>query len=111
MDKPQNLFTQKYFTTKQIQTKIFQIMVHSHTYNDNVICIVSCPSLSEPSNGTINCSLGGDGIPSYEDTCNFTCNTGYELTGSESRTCKSDGSWSGNITKCNRGKYDIYNYL
>ena len=67
--------------------------------------LVPCPSLSDSSNGMINCSLGDDGVPSYEDTCSFTCNTGYELTGSDTRTCQSDGSWSGNNTMCNRGEY------
>jgi len=52
----------------------------------------------------INCSLGDDGVPSYEDTCSFTCNTGYELTGSDTRTCQSDGSWSGSDDMCRRGK-------
>ena len=52
----------------------------------------------------INCSLGDDGVPSYEDTCSFTCNTGYELTGSDTRTCQSDGSWSGSENVCKRGK-------
>ena len=65
--------------------------------------LVPCLSLSDPSNGMIICSLGDDGVPSYEDTCSFTCNNGYELTGSENRTCQSDGSWSGNSTMCNRG--------
>ena len=46
--------------------------------------VVRCASLSDPSNGTIICSFGDDGVPSYEDTCNFTCNTGYELTGTRS---------------------------
>ena len=73
--------------------------------------LVSCTSLSEPSNGMINCSLGGDGIPSYEDTCSFTCNTGYELTGSESRTCQSDGSWSGSIAMCTRGKRNVMSVM
>ena len=41
----------------------------------------------------------------YEgDICNFTCNTGYELTGSDTRTCQSDGSWSGSDDVCRRGK-------
>ena len=62
-----------------------------------------CSSLTNPDNGTINCSLGDDGVPSYEDTCNFTCNTGYELTGNDTRTCQSDGSWSGSNITCNRG--------
>ena len=51
----------------------------------------------------ISCSLGDDGVPSYEDTCSFTCNTGYELTGSDTRTCQSDGSWSGSDVVCRRG--------
>ena len=53
----------------------------------------------------INCSLGDDGVPSQEDTCSFTCNTGYELTGSDTRTCQSDGSWSGSDAACERGEY------
>ena len=51
----------------------------------------------------INCSLGEDAVPSYEDTCSFTCNTGYELTGNDTRTCQSDGSWSGSDDVCRRG--------
>ena len=63
------------------------------------------PSPTNPDNGRFNCSLGDDGILSYEDTCNFTCNTGYELTGSDTRTCQSDGIWSGSNGVCNRGMY------
>ena len=54
-------------------------------------------------NGTINCSSGDDGISFCKDTCSFTCNTGYELTGSDTRTCQSDGNWSGSDTTCRRG--------
>ena len=64
---------------------------------------VPCSSLNDPNNGMINCSLGDDGVPSYEDTCNFTCNTGYELTGSDTKTYQSDGSWSGSDDVCRRG--------
>ena len=64
---------------------------------------VPCSSLTDPDNGVINCSMGDDGVPSYEDTCSFTCNTGYELTGSDTRTCQSDGSWSGSDEVCRRG--------
>ena len=55
----------------------------------------------------ISCSLGNDNdnVTSYEDTCSFTCNTGYELTGSDTRTCQSDGSWSDTDTVCGRGSY------
>ena len=59
-----------------------------------------CYSLNNANDRMINCLLGDDGVPSYEDTCNFTCNTGYELTGSTERTCQSDGSWSGSLVSC-----------
>ena len=73
--------------------------------NCDVLFLVFCPSLDNPSNGMISCSLGDDGVPSYEDTCSFTCNTGYELTGNDTRTCQSNGSWSGSDAICSRGKY------
>ena len=75
----------------------------------SVLYVVPCPSLADPNNGVITCSLGDDGIPSYEDTCSFTCNTGYELTGSDTRTCQSDGNWSGSETMCSRGN-DVVEY-
>ena len=65
--------------------------------------LVSCPSLDNPSNGMVSCSLGEDGVPSCEDTCSFTCDTGYDLTGSDTRTCQCNGSWSGSIVMCSRG--------
>ena len=48
-------------------------------------------------NGIINCSLGDY---HYEDTCSFTCNIGYEITGNDTRTCQSNGSWSGSPVSC-----------
>ena len=65
--------------------------------------LVKCSPLTDPNNGTINCLLEDDGVSFYEDTCSFTCNTGYELTGSDTRTCQSDGSWSGSDDVCRRG--------
>ena len=66
--------------------------------------LVSCPALTDLNNGMISCSLGDDGVPSYEDTCSYTCNTGYELTGSDIRTCHSEGSWSRPDVMCIRGE-------
>ena len=67
------------------------------------IATVHCSSLTTVDNGLLSCSLGDDGVPFYEDTCSFTCNTGYELTGSDTKTCQSDGSWSGSVSVCRRG--------
>ena len=66
--------------------------------------LVSCTLLTDPSNGMVRCSLGDDGVPSYEDTCNITCDTGYELTGSDTRSCQSDRNWSGSDAVCRRGE-------
>ena len=69
---------------------------------------IQCDNLSPPVNGSItSCSSGTLGLGYEGDTCNFTCNTGYELTGSDTRTCQSDGSWSGSDDMCERSKYYI----
>ena len=70
---------------------------------------MNCSSLTDPNNGMMTCSLGDDEVPSYEDTCSFTCNTGYELTGSDTTTCQSDGSWSGSDDVCRRGMFYTFN--
>ena len=89
---------------------LIHVPVHVHIINHGhfllLIITVACqPLLSDPDNGAITCLLGHDGVPSFEDTCSFTCNTGYELTGSDTRTCQSDGSWSGSETLCIRGNH------
>ena len=66
--------------------------------------LLACPSLNDPSNGMISCSLGGDGVPGNPgDTCTYTRNTGYVLTNSNPRTCQSNGSWSNSALMCSRG--------
>ena len=67
-----------------------------------------CHLLYNPHRGVMNCLLGDDELPSYEDVCTFSCNTGYELSGSDTRTCQSNGSWSGIVTKCKRGEHCVY---
>ena len=62
--------------------------------------IVQCPVLANPMNGGTLCSLMSGGIRSYGDNCTFTCDAGYELTGSSERTCQSNGSWSGSPVSC-----------
>ena len=67
--------------------------------------MVVCSLLEDLTNGVTSCQSGKDGVSFYEDTCSFTCNTGYELTGSSERTCQSDGSWSGDSAYCVKGTY------
>jgi len=48
----------------------------------------------------MSCSSGRVGVGYEGDNCSFTCNTGYNLTGSEIRTCQNSGDWSGDVTEC-----------
>ena len=66
---------------------------------------IRCDNLSTPANGNISCSSGRVGVGYDGDACSFTCNTGYELTGSDTRTCQSDGSWSGTDGVCRKGMH------
>ena len=69
---------------------------------------IRCDDLSTPANGEImSCSSDMVGVGYEGDTCSFTCNTGYELTGSDTRTCQSNGSWSGTDNVCRRGNYHV----
>ena len=71
---------------------------------------IQCNNLTTPSNGEItSCSSGSIGVGYERDTCSFTCSTGYELTGSGTRTCQSDRNWSGDEVMCNKikGMYGI----
>ena len=62
---------------------------------------IQCDNLSAPANGEItSCSSGRVGVGYEGDTCSFTCNTGYDLTGSDTRTCQSYGNWSGSPVSC-----------
>ena len=64
--------------------------------------------LTDTNNGTFNCSLGDDGEPSYEDTCNLTCNHDYQLVGNGTRICQSDGNWSNSDGVCRKGIYGLF---
>ena len=79
------------------------------THDDNAaniycLLLVACPPLDAPNNGIISCSPEVDELPSPGDTCTFSCNTGYRLTGSHARICQDDQSWNGSDPICRRGE-------
>ncbi len=49
-----------------------------------------------PPHGRMNCS----GLVTNE-TCRFTCEDGYDIQGSENRTCLNSSEWSGQQASCN----------
>ena len=55
-----------------------------------------CPQLFNPVNGAIMCT----GPQVTDESCNYTCQAGYNLTGSIMRTCQPDHTWTGDPTSC-----------
>jgi len=96
---------------------ILKIICHHnclHNYHDLLLFSTDCQLLTDPDNGVISCSLGDDGQASLGDTCNYTCNSGYELSGNVSRSCELNGNWSGTEPTCTRSKkllmFDSFKY-
>ncbi|XP_072276251.1 E-selectin-like [Pyxicephalus adspersus] len=51
-------------------------------------------------NGVITCSEDGENLPD-KSMCNFSCNDGFTLEGSNSVLCMSPGDWTEEPPKCN----------
>ena len=62
------------------------------------LLVITCPPLVNPINATLT---PDSSLPQpYGTVVNITCEEGYDLEGSESRMCLSNGSWSGEDTIC-----------
>ncbi|XP_062472245.1 P-selectin-like isoform X3 [Pezoporus occidentalis] len=60
---------------------------------------ITCPVLSAPDRGELNCShLHGDFA--FGSTCVFSCQMGFALMGPESRECTATGTWTGDAPQC-----------
>ncbi|NXN98933.1 LYAM3 protein, partial [Rhinopomastus cyanomelas] len=60
---------------------------------------ITCPVLSAPDKGQLNCShLHGDFT--FGSTCTFSCQMGFVLEGPESRECTAAGTWTGDAPHC-----------
>ncbi|KNC54883.1 uncharacterized protein AMSG_12362 [Thecamonas trahens ATCC 50062] len=65
--------------------------------NDQVCTASSCsPPLTPPANGQVSCTTG-----TTNDICFYSCNQGYDLSGSASRTCQANQAWTGSDPTCN----------
>lgn len=62
--------------------------------------VEQCPALhSAPSGGTMNCS-NPIALNSYNSTCEFRCDKGFELRGPGRIRCDHTGQWTGNAPTC-----------
>ena len=56
---------------------------------------IDCGDPGTPSNGQRSLSS-----TTYNSVVTYTCDVGYILQGSNSRTCQADAQWSGSVTQC-----------
>ena len=62
---------------------------------DLFFTVVDCGDPGTPTNGQRSLSS-----TTYNSVVNYTCDVGYTLQGANSRTCQSDGQWSGSAAQC-----------
>ena len=58
--------------------------------------VVDCSALTNPPNGQIS-TTGGT---TFGQNATYSCNTGYNLMGDNTRTCEATGNWSGSAPTC-----------
>ena len=56
---------------------------------------INCGNPSTPTNGQPTLSN-----TTYNSVVTYACDVNYTLLGSDSRTCQSDGQWSGSVPQC-----------
>ena len=67
------------------------------------VCVeIVCDELTPPLNGSKKCSGA-----KFGEKCQFSCNTGYDLSGSEIRTCQADGTWTGVPIHCTQVRIEF----
>ena len=69
---------------------------HSPVYS----AIVSSPAINCGDPGTPTNGQRSLSSTTYNSVVTYTCDVGYTLQGSNSRTCQSDGQWSGSVVQC-----------
>ena len=59
---------------------------------------MTCAELTPPSHGVSVCNTTS--LFTVNTVCEFSCNPGYTLTGSQTRNCLANATWSGTSTSC-----------
>ena len=73
--------------------------------------IVICSDLPSPTNGDIDYGGGSTNSRPVDTVVTYTYNTGYTLNGGSTRTCGSNGVWSGSDPTCQRKCYWVSTIL
>ena len=81
----------------EIGPKAFFPFTYIHKNCFLISAVVTCPSLSSPSNGQVQLqSL------QYQSNASYSCNEGHFLVGEAVRICLASGLWSGEEPICER---------
>ena len=62
------------------------------------LTVADCGSLNNPANGQVSHTAG----TTEGQNATYSCNTGYNLMGDNTRTCQATGEWSGSEPTCER---------
>ena len=71
----------------------------------------TCSDLIAPTNGMIGYNMGTASPRPVNTVATYTCDTGFTLNGDTTRTCGSDGVWSGSYPTCQRELMDFVLYF
>ena len=64
----------------------------------HISTVVDCGSLTNPTNGVVSHTAG----TTFGQTATYSCDTGYNLVGDNTRMCQASGNWSGSAPTCQR---------
>ena len=78
----------------QLLTVVIQACLHVHSLT-TLFPVVDCGDPGTPMNGQRSLSS-----TTHNSVVTYTCDVGYTLQGSNSRTCQSSGRWSGSVPQC-----------
>ena len=74
--------------------KIMQPVMNTHIFY--LSTAVNCGALNNPANGQVTHPAG----TTFGQTATYSCNTGYDLVGVNTRTCQATGVWFGSAPTC-----------
>ncbi len=98
-------------TTPTCQCEFHYILTVASPF-DTVITVpteppTTCPDLTVPGNVMMSYNMGTTSLRPVNTVATYTCVTGYTLNGGSTRTCGSDGVWSGTTPTCQGKEYKL----
>ncbi|XP_036375899.1 E-selectin-like [Megalops cyprinoides] len=90
-----------------VGTPLLQCQATGHWSADPPLCqAVKCPELSRaPARGSMSCVHTIE-LHSFNSSCEFTCEEGFQLVGSSRIQCDSSGVWTDNVPACEARQCD-----